>query len=720
MSTGTLSPPRRRTGADPGRHRASPPTSSWPRRVLRGPTGQPAWVRPALLALLAGTAVLYLWNLSASGYANEYYAAAAQAGAQSWKAWLFGSLDSGNAITVDKPPAALWVMTASARLLGFSSWSLLVPQALMGVASVGLLYGAVRRWAGPVAGLVAGAALALTPAAVLMFRFDNPDALLTLLLVAGAYAVVRAVDAASVKASTWWLVAAGAGVGLAFLTKMGQALLVVPAFGLVYLVACPTRLRTRLLQLVAALAAMVAAAGWYIALVELWPAADRPFIGGSTTNSLLELALGYNGIGRLFGGSGNGGGSGGMGGSANTAFGGTAGITRLFTGEIALEVSWLLPAALVLLVAGLWLSLRAPRTDRLRAAMLLWGGWTLVTGLVFSYMNGTMHPYYTVALAPGVAALVGIGTVALWRMRTSVVARGALALASAATAAWGFALLAGSGEAFAWVRWVVLTAGVVAVVGLAAGSVRRAAVVGVAAAALVGLAGTSASAVTTAATAHGGSIPSVGTSASAMGGGPGGMGQGGGPGGAPPWASAQGDATADGAATGDITGATAGTASGATAGAAASGTTTGDNAGAASGGTTSGTTSSAAAAPGPGAGMGGATSSELTALLSQTTSTWSAAVSSSQSAASLELASGTAVMSTGGWSGSDGAVTLAQFQADVAAGDIHYYVGGGQGGGPGVGSDTTSAQIAAWVQASFTSTTVGGQTVYDLTAPLAG
>ena len=502
-------------------------------------------MRPALVVLLVGTAVLYLWDLSASGYANEYYAAAVQAGTQSLKAWLFGSLDSGNAITVDKPPAALWVMTASARLFGFSSWSLLLPQALMGVASVGLLYGAVRRWAGPVAGLVAGAALALTPAAVLMFRFDNPDALLTLLLVAGGYAVVRAIDAASVRASTWWLVAAGTAVGFGFLTKMGQALLVVPAFGLVYLVAGPTRLRTRLLQLGAALGAMVVAAGWYIALVELWPAADRPYIGGSTTNSLLELALGYNGIGRLFGGSGNGG-SGGPGGSGNTAFGGSAGITRLFTGEIALEVSWLLPAALVLLVAGLAVTLRAPRTDRLRAALVLWGGWTLVTGVVFSFMSGTMHPYYTVALAPGIAALVGIGAVAFWRLRAGFVARGTLALAAAVTAAWAFVLLASSDEAFAWVRWVVLAAGVVAVGGLLAGGWRRAALVGVAAAVVVGLAAPAAYAVTTAATAHSGSIPTVGTSASAMGG-PGGAGGTGERGGTPPWqtdaASASGAST---------------------------------------------------------------------------------------------------------------------------------------------------------------------------------
>jgi len=684
--TATLSPPR----ADhTGRHRPSapPPDTSRARRLLGGPADRPAWERPALLGLLAATAVLYLWDLSASGYANSYYAAAVQAGTQSWKAFLFGSLDSGNAITVDKPPASLWVMVASGRIFGFSSWSLLVPQALMGVASVGLLFGAVRRWAGPAAGLVAGAALALTPAAVLMFRFDNPDALLTLLLVAGAYAVVRAVDAASVKASTWWLVAAGTAVGFGFLAKMGQALLVVPAFGLVYLVAGPTRLRTRVLQLLAALGAVVVSAGWYIALVELWPAADRPYIGGSTTNSLLELALGYNGIGRLLGGSGNGGGGGAGGG--NSGFGGTAGITRLFTGELALEASWLLPAALILLAGGLAWSLRAARTDRLRAAMLLWGGWTLVTGLVFSFMSGTMHPYYTVALAPGIAALVGVGTVALLRRRASLPARAVLASAAAATAGWSFVLLAGSSEAFAWTRWIVLAAGVVAVLGLLAGSARRLVVVGLLAAALTGAAGAGTYAVATAATAHTGSIPAVGTSSSAMGG------MGGGPTGERP---SGGFGAPPASSSGTGTSAAGDTATG--------GTTTGDAA----------TGAPAGGFGGPG-GDGGSANSALVALLEASGSTWSAAASSAQTAASLELASGTAVMATGGFSGSDSAITPAQFQADVAAGQIHYWVGGGQGGGPGGGTGSTTAQITAWVQAHYTATTVGGTTVYDLTQP---
>ena len=197
-------------------------------RLVRGPEGDPAWARPGLLGLLALTAVLYLWDLSASGYANSFYAAAVQSGSTSWKAWFFGSLDSGNSITVDKPPASLWIMGLSARIFGFNSWSLLVPQALEGVTAVGLLYGAVRRMSSHGAGLLAGAILALTPAAVLMFRFDNPDALLVLLMTAGAYAVTRALEQASAR----WLMLAGAALGFAFLTKMLQGLLVLPAFAL--------------------------------------------------------------------------------------------------------------------------------------------------------------------------------------------------------------------------------------------------------------------------------------------------------------------------------------------------------------------------------------------------------------------------------------------------------------------------------------------------------
>lgn len=662
------------TPVRPGRHRAAPPQSAPPPDTRTGtvPAGAPRWARPGLVVLLAATALLYLWDLSSSGWANDFYAAAVQAGTQSPTAWLFGSLDSGNAITVDKPPAALWVMVASARLFGFSSWSLLVPQALMGVGAVALLHATVRRWAGPAAGLLAGAALALTPAAVLMFRFDNPDALLTLLLVVAAWATSRAVDAASVRTSIWWLVAAGSAVGFAFLTKMGQALLVVPALGLVYLVAGSPRLRTRILQLGAAVAAMVVSAGWFIALVELWPASDRPYIGGSTTNSLLELALGYNGLGRLLGGTGNGGGPGGGGGGGNTGFGGSAGPLRLFTGELAYEISWLLPAALILLVAGLWVTRRAPRTDRTRAALLLWGGWTLVTAAVFSMMSGTMHPYYTVALAPGLAGVVAVGGAALWRERGARWARIVAATTVLATGGWAVALLAVSAESFSWLCWPVGAVSVVAAGPMLAPGRGRAVVrSGLVAVLVAGMLGTGAYAVATASTGHTGSIPSAGTVSSSFGttagssGGPGsGPGGPGGPGGAGGTAPGQG---------------------------------------------------------GGGPGSGGATSAELTSLLAATRSSpgtiWAAAVATSQTAASLELASGTAVMSTGGWAGSDSAVTLAEFRSDVEQGRIAYYVAGGQGGGPGGQSDSTSSRIATWVAEHYTATTVGGQTVYDLSAP---
>ena len=270
---------------------AAPPAAPVPRRR------DPAWVRPSVIALLVLTGFLYIWGLNKSGWANAFYSAAAQAGSESWKAFFFGSSDAANSITVDKTPAALWFMSLSVRMFGVNSWSILVPEALMGVASVGLLYATVKRWFGPAAGLIAGATLALTPIAVLMFRFNNPDALLVLMMVAGAWATTRAIE----NGSTKWLMLAGAFVGFGFLAKMLQALLVVPAFALAYLIAGPPRLGKRIGQLLISGLALVVSAGWYIAIVELVPAADRPYIGGSQNNSLLELALGYNGLGRLSG-----------------------------------------------------------------------------------------------------------------------------------------------------------------------------------------------------------------------------------------------------------------------------------------------------------------------------------------------------------------------------------------------------------------------------------
>ncbi|MGW7684229.1 glycosyltransferase family 39 protein [Kribbella sp. NPDC054772] len=665
------------------------------RRVLRGPAEQAAYVRPAALAMLVGTAFLYLWNLTASGYGNSFYAAAQLAGTQSWKAWLFGSLDAGNVITVDKPPGALWVATAFARVFGFNSFTVLAPQAFMGIAAVGLLYLTVKRVAGPVAGLIAGSALALTPVAVLMFRFNNPDALLVLLMVAAAYFVVRSLSRASAR----WLMLAGVAIGFAFLTKMMQAFLVLPAFGLVYLIAAPTSLRRRLLHLLGALGAVIVSAGWYVALVELRPASSRPYIGGSTNNSLLELALGYNGLGRLLGGEGNGGGGGGgMGGGGNTGFGGTAGITRMFGDSFGTEITWLLPAALIALVGGLWVTRRAPRTDLLRAGLVLWGGWLLVTAGVFSFMSGTVHPYYAVALAPAIAGLVALGA---WIGRRQ---RWLLAAMIVPTAVWDYVLLTRTPDFAPWAKYAVLAAGAIATLLLLAGRRLRRALPALVLAVVVSLGlGSTAYAAATASQAHNGSIPTSGPSSSAMGGATRGDG---GPGGTPP-TNSTGAPQPPGTSTSNSTGQT-GT---------GSGTGTGSTGATGSTGSTGSAGASEAGGPQGGRGMGGdaSASSELTALLEKTTTPWAAATSGSQSAASLELATGKSVIAIGGFSGTDDAPTLAQFKQWVAEGKISYYIAGGQGGG-GRGGSSAASEIQSWVESTYTATTVGTTTVYNLTS----
>src|SRR5947207_8182177 len=253
--------------------------------------------RVSFAALMAMTFVLYVWGLDRNGWANAYYAAAVQAGTKSWKAFFFGSLDASNFITVDKSPAFLWVMEISARLFGFNQWSMLVPQALEGVATVAIVYIAVRRWFGPAAGVIAGAVVTLTPVAALMFRFNNPDALLVLLLTAAAYATLRATEGGSTR----WLVLAAALIGTGFLAKMLQAFVILPLVLLVFLIAGRPRLLQRIKQLVIAGLTLVAASGWWVAVVELWPSADRPYIGGSQDNSLVNLIFGYNGFGRLTG-----------------------------------------------------------------------------------------------------------------------------------------------------------------------------------------------------------------------------------------------------------------------------------------------------------------------------------------------------------------------------------------------------------------------------------
>jgi 4-amino-4-deoxy-L-arabinose transferase-like glycosyltransferase len=718
--------------------------------LLRGPAADPRWARPALLALLVLTAMLYAAGLSRNGWANDFYSAAVQAGAKSWKAFFFGSFDSSSFITVDKTPASLWVMELSARAFGLNSWSVLLPQAAEGVASVAILYAAVRRWSGPAAGLIAAAVLAVTPVATLMFRFNNPDALLVLLMTAAAYAMVRAIG----SGRTRWIVLAGALLGFGFLTKMLQAFLVLPAFALVYLVAGPPRLGRRLWQLVAGGAALLVAAGWWVAIVQLTPAADRPYIGGSTTNSVLQLALGYNGLGRLTGNEtgsvGFNGGASPGGGGGGSAFGGSTGLSRLFASDMGGQISWLLPAALIALAALVWLSWGRPRIDQVRAAALLWGGWLVVTGLVFSYMSGIIHPYYTVALAPAIGALTGIGAVTAWRTRRSMAtgralaARAVLAAGLVVTAWWASVLLGRSADWLPWLRPVILVCGLAAAAIVIAGRwvSGRAMVLSVAPLALVaGLAGPLAYSLDTAATSHTGALPSAGPSVASFGG-PGG---GGGFGGGGPGArfGSQGGTTQGGATQGGTTqggaaqsgtgqpGAGAPGSSGVPGSAGAAGGTVGVPGGTSSrsSGSTAGRVPGSASGQsgrvpggqggGIGGGLGGNTqvSSAVTKLLTSGAAgyRWVAATVGAESAAPFQLASGEPIMAIGGFNGTDQAPTLAQFKKMVAAHEVHYFIGvNGHTFGGGSGD---AAQITSWVQSHFTKQTVGGETIYNLTTP---
>jgi 4-amino-4-deoxy-L-arabinose transferase-like glycosyltransferase len=685
-----------------------------PRRISwlwRGRPEDPRWVRPALLVLLGGTAVLYIWDLGASGWSNAFYSAAVQAGTKSWKAFFFGSSDASNFITVDKPPAALWAMEISARMFGVNSWSILVPQALEGVAAVGVLYATVRRWFSPAAGLIAGAVLATTPVAVLMFRYNNPDALLVLLLTLAAYAMVRAHE----DGRTGWLVLACALVGTGFITKMMQAFVVMPAFALVYLLAGPPKLWRRIWQLALGGVALLVASGWWVAIVTFWPKSSRPYIGGSQNNSILNLIFGYNGFGRITGNE-----SGSVGGGAAGTAGrwGPTGWSRLWQSEWGGQVAWLIPAALILLVAGLLLTMRKPRTDRTRAAFLLWGGWLVITAAVFSFADGIIHPYYSVALAPAIGALVGMGAVTLWHHRSSWVSRVFLALALATTSLVSYRLLLRSPDWYPSLRTIVLYAGLLAAAGIVCaprawkGAALALAGVGLA----VSLVGPFAYALDTAATPHSGAIPSAGpvvTGGTLGFGGRGAFNPGGFAGALP------------GGAAGNLPG--LGAAGGAPPGFGGlggqalrqqfrrqfggGGFTPGagrGNAGGAGGGFLSATTPSAAL---------------VRALRSDASKyTWVAATVNSNSAAGYQLASGDPVMAIGGFNGTDPTPTLAQFETYVREGKIHYYIGGGTGGGGfgiaaiGGGSSSTSSQIATWVANHYTATTIGGTTLYDLTA----
>ncbi|WP_422664462.1 glycosyltransferase family 39 protein [Streptomyces mirabilis] len=680
----------------------------------------PRWSLPAMIAIMALATTLYSWNLSSSSL-NSFYSAAVLSGTHSWKAWFFGSLDAGNFMTVDKPPLVLMVMGLFCRVFGFGTWQMMLPLIAAAVGTIWILHSSVKRVFGHVAAAISALVLALTPITVAINRDNNPDSLLVLLMVGGAALALRAAHNSRLLP----LLGSAVCFGLAFNTKMLQGYIALPAVFAMYLCAARLPLVKRIVNLLLAGVALAVSSIWWAAAVSLVPASERPYIGGSTDGTAWNLIMGYNGLGRVFGGEGNGGGGGG--GGAN--FAGTAGLGRMFNDILGGQISWLLPFAAIALVGGLILRGRSPRTDLTRAALILWGGWTLFHYLTFAMAEGTMHPYYTTALAPGIAALCGGGGVMLLRaFRDDKRWVWVLPLALGTTGIWSIVLLCRASGWNTWMWPVIAVVMALAISGLLVfRSGRRvqlfaASVAAAVVASLAGPAAYAASVPSGSGGGMGGTNPTAGPTTGNGMGGPGGGGNraGGFPGGS------------GGPGNGEMPG---GTQQGGQTGTAPSGAPSGapgdtqqgngelpgggENGGFPGGqqasgetdtppngtGATGGTTGQRGGFGGGGmGGMGGGADSELVAYLKKHRdgAKWLLAVSSSQSAAQLIVSTGQPVISMWGWSGTDKAMTLAKLKELVKKGELHYIqLGGGMGGGGGMGqggSDSVSSEVTAWVQ----------------------
>lgn len=384
------------------------------------PTFKPWTEGLALGALLALTSLLYLWGLDRNGWANSYYSAAAMAGSRDWTAFFFSSSDPGNAISVDKPPLSLWVMAASVWAFGLNPWSILVPQALMGVASVYLLYRMVRTYVSPAAGILAATALAITPVATVMFRYNNPDALLTLLMIGAAYATLESIRRRALR----WLITAAVLTGAALLTKQLQIALLLPAIAATYLAFAAGSLVKRLLHLAAALLTAAVVGGWWFVVVQLTPASNRPFVGGSRHNSAVELTLGYNGVDRLTGED-----------ASRTLSPSAAdlaekldpGFQRFLQPQFSGQFGWFLPLAIAGLVLAIWHLKRRSGSSQYRALLVLSSVWFFCAATVLAFMSGIVHPYYSLTLVPPLCSLAAICLVHMYRLRNRRPIRLALA-----------------------------------------------------------------------------------------------------------------------------------------------------------------------------------------------------------------------------------------------------------------------------------------------------
>ena len=418
----------------------------------------PFWSQLALAGVMIISIFMNFYQLGQNGFGNLYYASAVRSMLDNWHNFFFISFDPGGFVSVDKPPLGFWLQAASAKLFGFTPFSIFLPQALAGVLSVLLLYHLVRRHFGVVAGLLAALALAISPISVITNRNNTIDSTLVLTMLLGAWTVMRAAETGKWR----WLILTAVLVGLGFNIKMLEAYLVVPAYALLYLLAAPRSLKMRIAQLlVAALVMLTISLSWAV-VVDLTPASQRPYVGSSQDNSEISLALGYNGIQRLlgsfgFGGSrantsntngttpqpsfpggtgnfpppgsggngqppqgfrGNGGqppqgfgGGNGGGGMFNT---GNPGLLRLFNEPLGGQIVWLLPMALLGILALAWQRRPHFRENREQQSLILWSVW-LVTMAVFFSVATFFHQYYLSTFAPAIYALFGIGVVVMWQ-----------------------------------------------------------------------------------------------------------------------------------------------------------------------------------------------------------------------------------------------------------------------------------------------------------------
>jgi 4-amino-4-deoxy-L-arabinose transferase-like glycosyltransferase len=647
---------------------------------------------------LAG--LLNLWTLSRNGWANDYYSAAVRSMSSSWHNFLFGSLDYSGVMTVDKPPLALWVQSLSVRVFGYHPLSILVPQALIGMATVALVYDLVRQRFGRLGGFVGGLALALTPITVGISRHNNPDALLVLCCVAALWFTVRALADGRMR----WLVLAGVSVGLGFETKMAVALMVVPGIVAAWLWIAPRGRLHALRALLAGGAAMVLVGGAWPLLVELTPASDRPWISGTSDNRILSLISEYNGVGRLDGQTG---GPGGMGGNM---FGGTPGPLRLLNSALGGQAGWLLGFALVSGL-GILLASRLRRADPRSGWLVAVGGAFLLTAFVFSEAKGIFHPYYVSLLAPFVAALTGAGAAQL--LKGDLNARIVGPLAVLAGVATELAVLSQYPGQLTWLVPILGAVGVLAALALGAFAERRVRLIVLATVLAALLVAPATWAVDTLGYATSGTFPAGGPK-SVTAGGFGGIG--GGPGGRGGFGGRRGGFPGG---PGGAAGSGSGTGLGGGGGARAGGVALFGPGGPPTGG--AGPAGGVGGPGGPGGGGGSLSKAMLSYVKQHGGGT--IAVESQSSAASAIINSGAKVAGIGGFSGRESDVSISWLAGEVSSGQIRWVLATGQsaaGAGTGAGrlpGDTrkgSSVAMAAAEKACRKVTlTTSTSTLYD-------